>query len=53
MLQILNGRYCVYISYKKEYYQMRKTVDDPSALTLAQAMEIVNSQESKPKRKKK
>nr|MDE7377019.1 type I DNA topoisomerase [Muribaculaceae bacterium] len=52
-LQILNGRYGVYISYKKENYKMPKTVDDPSALTLAQAMEIVNSQESKPKRKKK
>lgn len=52
-LQILNGRYGVYISYKKDNYKLPKTVADPAALTLSEALEIVNSQESKPKRKKK
>ncbi len=46
-LQILNGRYGVYISYKKSNYKIPKTVADPSALTLAECMEIINNQPAK------
>ncbi len=49
-LRILNGRYGVYISYKGNNFKIPKTVENPSALTEAEAMEIVNSQEVKPKR---
>ena len=48
-LQILNGRYGVYISYKKGNYKIPKTLENPSDLSYEQAMEIVNSQEAKPK----
>ena len=49
-LQILNGRYGVYISYKKDNYKIPKTVADPAALTLEEAMEIVRTQDAKPRR---
>lgn len=49
-MQILNGRYGVYISYKKSNYKIPKTVADPSQLTLEQCKEIVASQADKPKR---
>lgn len=49
-LQILNGRYGVYIAYKGENYKIPKTVSDPTALTAEEVMEIVNNQEVKPKR---
>lgn len=49
-LQILNGRYGVYISYKKDNYKIPKTVADPAALTLEEAMEIVRAQDAKPRR---
>lgn len=49
-LQILNGRYGVYIAYDGNNYKIPKTVQEPSKLTLEQCMEIVNSQEVKPKR---
>ena len=49
-LQILNGRYGVYISYKKGNYKIPKTVADPAALTLEEAMEIVGAQDAKPRR---
>ena len=49
-LQILNGRYGVYISYKKGNYKIPKTVGDPVALTLDEAMEIVRAQDAKPRR---
>ena len=49
-LQILNGRYGVYISYKKGNYKIPKTVEDPSALTREECMEIVSSADAKPKR---
>ena len=50
-LQILNGRFGVYISYKKSNYKIPKSVTNPAELTLEQAMEIVNSQDSAPKKK--
>ena len=46
-LQILNGRYGVYISYKKSNYKIPKTISDPAALTLAECMEIINNQPAK------
>lgn len=49
-LQILNGRYGVYISYKKGNYKIPKTVADPAALTFEEAMEIVRAQDAKPRR---
>lgn len=49
-MQILNGRYGVYIAYKKSNYKIPRTVENPAELTLDQCMEIVNSQGDKPKR---
>ena len=49
-LRILNGRYGVYISYKKDNFKIPRTVTDPSALNYDEATEIVNSQEVKPKK---
>ncbi|MDE7024810.1 MAG: type I DNA topoisomerase [Paramuribaculum sp.] len=49
-LQILNGRYGVYISYNKTNYKIPRTVENPAELSLEQCMEIVNSQADKPKR---
>jgi DNA topoisomerase-1 len=49
-LQILNGRYGVYISYKHNNFKIPKTITDPAALTFEAAMEIVNSDEAKPKK---
>ncbi|MBD5243907.1 MAG: type I DNA topoisomerase [Barnesiella sp.] len=43
-LQILNGRYGVYISYKKANYKIPKTVADPAALTLEECMKIIDEQ---------
>lgn len=47
---ILNGRYGVYISYKKSNYKIPKTVSDPSSLNYEEAKAIVDSQVSKPKK---
>lgn len=47
-LQILNGRYGVYIAYNDKNYKIPKTVEDPAALTLEEAMEIVKAQDEKP-----
>lgn len=52
-LQILNGRYGIYIAYKGKNYKIPKTVADPAALTLEEAMEIVKSQDERPARPKK
>lgn len=49
-MQILNGRYGVYISYNKANYKIPKTITDPAELTLEQCREIVENQESKPKK---
>ncbi len=49
-LRILNGRYGIYISYKKDNFKIPRTVTDPASLTYDEAMEIVNSQETKPKK---
>ncbi|MDE6438490.1 MAG: DNA topoisomerase I, partial [Muribaculaceae bacterium] len=49
-MQILNGRYGVYIAYNKNNYKIPKTVADPAALTLDECREIVASQETRPRR---
>ena len=49
-MQILNGRYGVYIAYKGSNYKIPKTVSDPAALTLEECRTIVENQENKPKR---
>lgn len=49
-LMILNGRYGVYIAYKKTNYRMPKTITDPASLDYDAVMEIVNSQEAAPKK---
>ena len=49
-LQILNGRYGVYISFKKSNYKIPKTVTDPSALTYDEAKAIVEDQDNAPKK---
>ena len=49
-LQILNGRYGVYIAYKKSNYKIPKAVSDPATLSLEECLEIINNQESKPKK---
>ncbi len=49
-LQILNGRYGVYIAYDKSNYKIPKTVKEPATLSYEECMNIVNSQETKPKK---
>lgn len=49
-LQILNGRYGVYIAYKKGNYKIPKTVADPAQLTLEECKAIIEETDSKPKR---
>ena len=49
-LQILNGRYGVYISYKKDNFKIPKTVEHPENLTYDEVMEIVNVNPAKPRR---
>ena len=49
-IQILNGRYGVYIAANKKNYKIPKSVDDPAALTLDECREIIASQPDKPKR---
>ncbi|WP_290448670.1 topoisomerase C-terminal repeat-containing protein, partial [uncultured Muribaculum sp.] len=49
-LMILNGRYGVYISYKKSNYKIPRTVKDPENLTLEQCREIIEHDEAKPKK---
>lgn len=49
-MQILNGRYGIYICYKKSNYKIPRTVKNPEELSLEECLEIVNSQDSKPKK---
>ena len=48
-LMILNGRYGIYISYKKSNYKIPRTVKNPETLTLEQCREIIDRDEAKPK----
>lgn len=49
-MQILNGRFGVYISYKGSNYKLPKTVTDPAALTLDEAKEIIAAAAAAPKK---
>ena len=49
-LQILNGRFGVYIKYKKNNYKIPKTVANPADLTLEECRQIIESSDSKPAR---
>lgn len=49
-VQILNGRYGVYIAYKKSNYKLPKTVTDPATLTLAEVKEIIAAADAEPKK---
>jgi len=49
-LQILNGRYGVYIAFDGKNYKIPRTVAEPAALTLDEAMEIVRAQDARPAR---
>lgn len=46
-LQVLNGRYGIYIAYNGANYKIPKTIDNPSDLSYEQCMEIVDSQKDK------
>ena len=49
-IQILNGRYGVYIAYKKSNYKIPKTVADPATLTLDDVKAIIAAQDAAPKK---
>lgn len=49
-VQILNGRYGIYIACKKNNYKIPKTVADPAALTLEECREIIAAQDVAPKK---
>ena len=49
-VQILNGRYGVYIACDKTNYKIPKTVETPANLTLEECREIISRQDAKPKR---
>ena len=52
-LEVLNGRYGPYISYKGANYRLPKSVSDPKSLTVEQCMDIINSQTKKTAKKSK
>ena len=49
-MQILNGRYGIYIAYKKSNYKIPKTIKEPAELTYEECKEIIESQDSAPKK---
>ncbi len=49
-LQILNGRYGVYIAYKGSNYKIPKTVSDPSRLSLEECKALIAEQDAAPKK---
>ena len=49
-MQILNGRYGIYIAYKKSNYKIPKTVKEPAELTFEECKDIIESQDSAPKK---
>lgn len=51
-VQILNGRYGIYIAAHGKNYKIPKSVDDPAALTLDQVNEIIKAQDEKPAKAK-
>ena len=49
-LQVLNGRWGPYVSYKRENYKIPKT-REPSSLTIEDCMNIINESAEKPAKK--
>lgn len=49
-VQILNGRYGVYIACKKNNYKIPKSVENPANLTLEQVRQLIEEQDKAPKR---
>ena len=49
-LQMLNGRYGIYLAREGVNYKIPKTVSDPSALTYEECRAIIEQQEAKPKK---
>ncbi|MDE5751857.1 MAG: DNA topoisomerase I, partial [Duncaniella sp.] len=49
-IQILNGRYGVYIACDKTNYKIPKTVTDPASLSLDEVKAIMADQENAPKK---
>lgn len=49
-VQILNGRYGIYIACGKNNYKIPKTVTDPASLTLEECREIIAAQDAAPKK---
>lgn len=49
-LQILNGRFGVYIAYKKSNYKIPRSVENPAELTLEQCRQIIAEQDAKPQK---
>ncbi|MBO5267646.1 MAG: DNA topoisomerase I, partial [Muribaculaceae bacterium] len=47
-LQILNGRFGIFIAYKGKNYKIPKSIADPASLTLDEALEIVKTQDERP-----
>ena len=47
-LQLLNGRYGIYIAYDGVNYKIPKTYLEPEKMTFEQCMEVVESQKDKP-----
>ena len=52
-LEILNGIYGPYISYKGTNYKIPKSTTEPAELTFEQCMEIIEKQAKKPSSAKK
>ena len=55
-IQILRGRYGIYIAKGKENYKIPKTVENPAALALEQVRQIIEQADAapaKPKRTRK
>ena len=50
-LQILNGRWGPYISYKKENFRLSKDVEDPKSLSFKECMEIIEQGRKKKTKK--
>lgn len=46
-MQILNGRYGIYISYRKKNYKIPKSIENPADLTIDECRELVKGQDSK------
>ena len=49
-MQILNGRYGVYVSYHKSNYKIPKSVSDPAAMTYDEVKALISEQDAAPKK---